>query len=292
MRLLLTGASGFLGQALLRRVVAAGGEVTALGRRAPAGARLVAADLARPETLRAALAALAGERFDALVHLAVSRRHRDFPEAALDMFHVNASAAAELLDFARRAGVGRAVFGSTGTVYGAAEAPSPESRFVPPGSYFAASKLFADALCGLYRGLLPVAVLRLYAPYGPGLEDRMLADLAARVREGRPLELPAAGPGLAFAATWVEDAVAAIEAALAEGWNETVNVAAPEVWTIESAGRLLGELLGREPRFARGAAAAAPRLLPDLSRLAALLPGRRFLGLREGLARMLQERRA
>ncbi len=288
MRLLLTGTSGFLGQALLRHGLAAGWEVTALGRTAPAGARLVKADLAAPGSLRAALEALDGARFDALVHLAVSRRHRDFPDGALDMFQVNAAAAAELLDFARRAGVGRAVFGSTGTVYGGG--PGDEEAFNRPTGYFGATKLFADALCGFYRGLLPVAVLRLYAPYGPGLADRMLTDLAARVREGRPLTLPAEGPGLAFAATWAEDALAVIEAALAEAWNETVNVAAPEVWTIESTGHLLGELLGRAPAFERTAAPAAPRLVPDLARLGARMPGRRFVGLREGLPRMLAQR--
>jgi UDP-glucose 4-epimerase len=287
MRLLLTGASGFLGQALLRRARDAGWEVTALGRTAPAGARLVPADLAAPGSLRAALDALGGARFEAILHLAVSRRHRDFPDGALDMFQVNAAAAAELLDFARRGGAARAVFGSTGTVYGAGD--TREDAFHRPRSYFAASKLFADALCDLYRGLLPVAVLRFYAPYGPGLSDRLLTDLAARVREGRALTLPAEGPGLAFATTWVEDALATIEAALAGSWNETVNVAAPEVWTIESAGHLLGELLGRAPRFERGAAPAAPRLVPDLARLGALMPGRRFVGLREGLPRMLAQ---
>lgn len=298
MRLLLTGASGFLGRALCARALAGGAEVTALGRAAPPGARIVAADLARPDSLRATLEGLRGERFDALVHLAVSRHHRDFPDRALDMFHVNASAAAELLDFARLAGVPRAVFGSTGTVYSAttaaAAAGAPgnaEAEFNRPTGYFAATKLFADALCELYRGLLPVAVLRFYAPYGPGLADRMLVDLAARVREGRPLSLPATGPGLAFAATYVEDALDVIAAALAGGWNETVNVAAPEVWTIESAGHLLGELLGRAPRFERGPAQAAPRIVPDTARLRTLLPGRDFIGLREGLARMLAHAR-
>ena len=57
------------------------------------------------------------------------------------MFQVNAAAAAELLDFARRAGVGRAVFGSTGTVYGAG--PGNEDSFSRPPGYFAATKLFA-----------------------------------------------------------------------------------------------------------------------------------------------------
>ncbi len=290
-RILLTGGSGFLGAALLRHCVAEGAQVTVLGRAAPAlpGVTLAEADLAAPAALPAVLAALrAGPRFDALLHLAVSRRHRDFPGGALDMFRVNAAAAAELLAFAAEGHAARAVFGSTGTVHG--DAPpggSPDDGFVRPSSYFAATKLFADTLCALYRGLLPIAVLRLHAPYGPGLADRMLADLARRVRQGRAIDLPAEGPGLGFAATFVDDAVAVALRALVEGWNETVNVAAPEAWTIESAGLLLGELLGRAPVFARGAPARPPALLPDTARLGALMPGHAFTGLREGLAAML-----
>lgn len=294
-RILLTGASGFLGQAAARHWLAQGIEVVSLGRSAPPGCRHVPADLARPGSLRAALDGLCAEpRCDALVHLAVSRHHRDFPDKALDMFQVNAAAAAELLDFARRSGIGRAVFGSTGTVYSATtastEATAPgnaEGEFNRPASYFAASKLFADSLCEFYRGHLPIATLRLYAPYGPGLSDRMLVDLAARVQEGRPLSLPAEGPGLAFAAVYVDDAVGMIGQALVEDWNETVNIAAPEIWTIESAGHLLGELFGRAPRFERGSARFAPRIVPDTARLRALTAGRAFTGLREGLRRML-----
>ncbi len=295
-RILLTGTSGFIGGALLQNFSARGVEVTSLGREpAPAllGVRSVTVDLGAPGSLRAALDRLKSEApFDAIVHLAVSRHHRDFPGKALDLFQVNAASAAELLDFARVTGVSRAVFGSTGTVYSSttistdAAAGNVESEFRKPNSYFAASKLFADVLCEFYRDYLPIATLRLYAPYGPGLKDRMLTDLAARVRTGQPLSLPATGPGLAFSATYVDDCLAVIDQALAGSWNETVNVASSEVWTIESAGYLLGELLGRAPQFERGQVAFAPRIVPDTSRLQQLST-HAFVGLKDGLVRML-----
>ncbi|MGW9333398.1 NAD-dependent epimerase/dehydratase family protein [Bosea sp. NPDC055594] len=295
-RILVTGGSGFIGQALTGDLLAAGHEVTQLGRQASiAGSRHANADLSDPASLRSALAELRKQpRFDAIIHLAVSRHHREFPQRALDMFYVNTAAAAELLDFARETGVGRAVFGSTGTVYSSTvsaedtEQPgSHESEFRRPSSYFAASKLFADSFCDLYRGFLPIATLRFYAPYGPHLEDRMLSDLVARVRSGRPLSLPASGSGLAFSATYVDDALAVIKAAIAEGWNETVNVAAPGYETIESAGHLIGDLVGKAPCFERGKAGLAPKIVPDTERLGELMPQHRFTDLRTGLAGMI-----
>lgn len=301
MRILLTGASGFIAQSLVKDLVAEGQAITCLGRKAPAlpGVSAATADLGDPASLRAALGALRREpRFDAIIHLAVSRHHREFPEKALDLFYVNTAAAAELLDFARETGVPQAVFGSTGTVYSTttastdvAAAGNHESEFRKPAHYFAASKLFADTLCDFYRSHLRIATLRFYAPYGPGLEDRMLADLVARVEGGRPLSLPAAGPGLAFASIYIDDAKAVIRSALAAGWNETVNAAGMDVQTIESVGRLIGRIIGREPLFERGAQTSAPRLVPDVARLGELMPGRRFTDMETGLRAMIAARR-
>lgn len=297
-RILVTGSSGFIGRALVRDFHAAGHELILLGRHGAAGTTHAPADLANPTSLRAALAALRQEpRLDAIVHLAVSRHHREFPQRALDMFYVNTATAAELLDFARETGVGQAVFGSTGTVYSTVTSAEDdnargnhESEFRRPNSYFAASKLFADGFCDFYRGYLPIATLRLYAPYGPGLEDRMLSDLVERVRSGRPLSLPAAGSGLAFSATYVDDALTVVKVALAARWNETVNVAAPGYETIESAGHLIGQLLGKTPSFERDSSKQSPKIMPATERLRELMPDHHFTDLRTGLLAMIAGR--
>lgn len=297
-RLLVTGGSGFLGKAFIRAMAAEGHTVVALGRTPIAcgfPVELAPTDLSDPASVRSTLSKLRDQRpFDAIVHLAVSRHHREFPAKALDLFHVNSTVAAELLEFARTTGVDTSVFGSTGTVYSSTTKSSDtsdpgdrEDVFRRPSSYFAASKLFADVMAELYRGLMAVSVLRFYAPYGPGLEDRMLCDLIDRVREGRPLSLPATGPGLAFSAVYVDDAVHVLREALAKRWNLTVNVAAPEAWTIESAGHLIGKLVGKAPVFERSAAPHAPRIVPNTEKLADLLPGRVFTGLEAGLAQMI-----
>jgi nucleoside-diphosphate-sugar epimerase len=70
MRVLVTGASGFLGRAACARLLDEGHEVVALVRRPgsePAGTRAVAGDLAEPVTL---VSAVAGAAPDAVLHLA------------------------------------------------------------------------------------------------------------------------------------------------------------------------------------------------------------------------------
>jgi UDP-glucose 4-epimerase len=296
-RILMTGSSGFVGRSLAVDLLAAGCELVTLGRKGSglAGVVNIDANLGDPALLRSALGALrSGPPFDQIIHLAVSRHHREFPEKALDLFYVNTGSVAELLDFARQTGVRNAVFGSTGTVYGLAHEPGSdnaggnlENEFARPPHYFAATKLFADTFCEYYRSSFNIATLRLYAPYGPGLADRMLTDLVGRVKEGRPLTLPTHGPGLSFACTHLSDVKATIRRALDEGWNETVNVAGPDVLSIETVGHLIGKVLGKEPQFERSAAINSPRLVPDLARLNRLMTGHVFVNAVQGITEMI-----
>uniref|UniRef100_UPI0037480321 NAD-dependent epimerase/dehydratase family protein n=1 Tax=Escherichia coli TaxID=562 RepID=UPI0037480321 len=55
-------------------------------------------------------------RMDAILHLAQSDRYREFPAGAPDVFRFNVDVPAQLMLWAKTAGVSRAVFASTGTV--------------------------------------------------------------------------------------------------------------------------------------------------------------------------------
>jgi nucleoside-diphosphate-sugar epimerase len=74
---------------------------------------------------------------DVVMHLAVSRRHREFPEAALDMFNVIVAITAHLLDFARKAGVRRSSSAPPApSTIPSARPVQHEDDALAPGSYF------------------------------------------------------------------------------------------------------------------------------------------------------------
>lgn len=294
MRILVTGASGFIGQILLRKL-GSDHHITALGRSAgAAGAaenvELKPCDLNDPAAVRSALAELEQtDPFDVIIHIAVSRLHRDFPATALDLFHVNTAATAYLMDFAWRTGVSHAIIGSTGSVYNPpAGVLSSERDFTPPKSFFAASKQAADAFAEQYRALLPVSILRLFVPYGPGQTDRMLPGLVNRLRNGQPVTVPVTGPALTFAPIYGEDVVRVIETCMAEVWNETVNVATSEVLTLDQAARVIGEALGIEAKIESSETAGSHYLVPDVSRLNALMDTSGFTTFTDGIHAMVQ----
>ena len=281
MHVLLTGATGFLGEAWLA-ALPAGTDVTVLGRTPPPHrtVNFIECELGRPGAVaEARVAGRLPETIDAVVHLAVSRHHRHFPRSALDMFEVNVAVAAHLLDYARSARASRFLCGSTGSVYDSSFGGElREDAALAPQRYFPASKHASELLSAAYRDIFPVSVLRFFGPYGPGQADRLAPDLINRVSTGDAVTLPP---------TWVDDAIRVINQALTQSWNTTVNVAAPEVWTVAAAAEEIGRALGRRPVFDRQSGAPDYCFTPSLDRLGERMDTKEFVCFGEGIRRIL-----
>jgi nucleoside-diphosphate-sugar epimerase len=194
MRILVTGATGFVGSALTRRLDSAGDQVVAAVRsaaKAPAGKHVITAvcgDLGGDTNWREAL-----QGVDAVVHLA-ARVHQMNDQSAdplREFRRVNTDGALNLARQAAAAGVGRFVFVSSIKVNG--EGTEPGRPFTAndtpqPGDPYGISK--AEAEAGL-RTLaaqtgMGVAIIRPVLVYGPGVRANFEA-LMRSVAKGRLL---------------------------------------------------------------------------------------------------------
>ncbi|MFJ4841900.1 NAD-dependent epimerase/dehydratase family protein [Streptomyces sp. NPDC088746] len=154
-RVMVTGATGLLGTAVVSQLLGEGREVTALVRDAGKAARqfrphpgltVVTADILRPETYRGALPGVA-----AVIHTAAYFREYYLPDADLPrLFATNVDAVTTLLREAVAAGVPTVVQTSSVNTLGAGteEEPANESAGPPPGwerNAYRASKVRAEA---------------------------------------------------------------------------------------------------------------------------------------------------
>jgi nucleoside-diphosphate-sugar epimerase len=175
MRVLVTGAEGFVGTHLCVRLVAEGFEVRPVTRSSHG-------DLARigdPDSLL--------EGVEALVHLA-NVAHRVADLGLLDA--VNALGTQRLARAARRAGVRRFVYLSSAKVYGedSGVMPYSESGAPAPLDAYGRSKLAAESALRSEYGAAGLVVLRPPLVYGPGVKANFLVLLRA-VERGLPLPL-------------------------------------------------------------------------------------------------------
>lgn len=265
-RIIITGARGLLGKQLVPILEGEGAEVIALDR--------PAFDLSQPLDL-----GQLPERADAVVYLAQSRRFREFPGGAGDMFQVNVSRVTELLDYAERTGVRSFVYASTGGVYAPSERPIDEqSPLADPMGFYPASKRSAELLAQCYAGRMNVAVLRYFFIYGPGQQPDMLVPrLIDSVRTGSPINLQGQD-GLRLCPVHALDAARATAAATKLDRSAVINVAGPEALSLRAMGEVIGDVVGKEPRFEVRDAPEAIDYVADTARMRELLssPALRF----------------
>jgi len=284
-KIVLTGATGFIGSHLLPEL-AAEHDVVAVARRPPdravEGVVWVEHDLTRS----LAEARLPG-RADAIVHLAQSKRYREFPDGADDVFAVNVRSTFELLQYATAAGVGAFVFASTGGVYGSGERALSEDDRLNPLNFYISSKYSAEALVRSYRQLFRAITFRFFFVYGPGQRGMLVPSLLERVVGGGPITIQGE-PGLRLNPIFIRDAIRVFEPALALGRSELFNVAGDEVVTIRDLVRLMEEATGRQAAVSHAAAAGGEGdLVGDNTRMKELLGVTPATALRDGLRSML-----
>jgi len=208
MKILVTGAAGFIGAALANRLLARGDTVVGVdnlndyyevalkearlarltGRQGFAFERLDIVD-------RNAMARLfAADRFEVVVHLAAQAGVRysvDHPEQYVD---ANVVGFGNVLEGCRRSGVPHLVFASTSSVYGLnTRLPFSEGDNVDhPASLYAATKkaneLMAHAYAHIYG--LPCTGLRFFTVYGPWGRPDMSPFLFVRaILAGEPIKV-------------------------------------------------------------------------------------------------------
>lgn len=209
MKVLVTGAAGFIGSHLSKKLAARGDEVVGLDnfnsivypaaiKRARAAElaplpnfRMVEEDIRHREAL---FTLFETEKFEAVAHLGALAGVRNavkYPDLYVE---VDLNATQHLMDAARTTGVGNFVFASTSSVYGQTEVvPFVETDHCDrPLQPYAAAKRAAEILGFSYHHLFGfnMTVLRFFTVYGPsGRPDMMAYLLAESITKGTQVPL-------------------------------------------------------------------------------------------------------
>lgn len=261
MKVLVTGADGFIGSHLVEALVAKGIDVRAfvfynsfnswgwLDRAEPRLRKeldVFAGDIRDPNGVRTAM-----KGCDAVLHLAALIAipfSYHSPDSYVD---TNVKGTLNVMQAARELDVVRVVHTSTSEVYGTARfVPITEEHPLQGQSPYSATKIAADQLAYSFHASfgLPVVIARPFNTYGPRQSARaVIPTIITQIANGaREIKLGAVAPTRDF--SFVADTVSAFIAALESraGVGEVVNFGSNFEISVGDTARLIAEVMGRD----------------------------------------------
>jgi nucleoside-diphosphate-sugar epimerase len=289
-RVLLTGAGGFLGRYVHQSLTARGIETIALGRTQGLPGGFIAADLLNPSSVESAVAQAGATH---LVHLAWYVEHGKFWQSPLNADWVDATA--YLAEAFCKAGGRRVVAAGTCFEYAQTEGPAIEDVTpVQPRTPYGIAKDEARSrvMAACARFGASCAWGRIFVPYGTGENaQRLLPSLIAALTGSRPafgVNRPALRDFINAAD--LGEAFAVLAAAEESG---PYNISTGEGVKIETVVREVAAQLGADPAPILDLPSARPGepavIVGDCRKLEAL-GWRPRVALKEGVARMIARR--
>jgi dTDP-glucose 4,6-dehydratase len=297
MRILVTGAAGFLGSHLIELLLADGH--TVIGVDNLATGRLANLEHLQGEPRFSLLERDICQPFepgqvDAIYNLASPASPADYMRLGVETLRVGAYGVFNTLDIARRY---RALYlhASTSECYGDPEIhPQPESYWgnvnpIGPRSVYDEAKRFAEATVMAYHRYRGVntRLARIFNTYGPRLQPsdgRVISNFLMQALRGEDLTIYGDG-SQTRSFCYVTDLIDGIVRLAASDEHEPVNIGNPEEWTIADCAREVLAVTGSKSRVRNLALPVddPARRRPDITRARTVLGWEPKMQLREGL---------
>jgi dTDP-glucose 4,6-dehydratase len=263
MRILLTGAAGFLGSHLAERWLAEGHEVLGVDNfitgsqdniarlQTHAGFSFQFHDVSVPLFVRGSV--------DGVLHFASPASPVDYLEFPIQTLKVGSLGTHNMLGLARAKGA-RFLLASTSEVYGDPEVhPQPESYWgrvnpVGPRGVYDEAKRFSEAMTGAYRDHhgLDTRLVRIFNTYGPRMrpgDGRVVSNFLVQGLRGESLTLYGDG-SQTRSFCYVDDLVEGIWRLFHSDYKGPVNLGNPDEFSIRELADAVLELTQRQSALA------------------------------------------
>jgi len=302
MRIVITGAAGFIGSHLSEALLDRGHSVVGIDN-------LLTGDTAN-------VAHLAGRDFvfvkhdvtnyinvegpvDAVLHWASPASPIDYLELPIPTLKVGALGTHKALGLAKAKNA-RFVIASTSEVYGdPLEHPQKETYWgnvnpIGPRGVYDEAKRFAEAMTTAYHRYhgLDAKIVRIFNTYGPRMrlrDGRAVPAFMSQALTGEDVTIFGSGRQTR-SFCYVSDLVDGIIRLMESNVNEPVNIGNPHEMTIEEIARMIIKLTGSKSKIVyRPLPEDDPKVRqPDITRARTLLGWEPKVGLEEGLTRTLE----
>ena len=205
-KFLITGATGLIGQSIVRRILMHGGKVVAVVRDLERAKKIIGED-SSIEFILSDINTLPIEAIDVdyIIHAAANTSSKAFIEEPLSIIDTSINGTKRVLEISRLSNVKGMVYLSSMEVYGTPQTDDKIDELhgsnlntMSVRSCYPESKRLCECLCAVYAShyKVPAKVIRLTQTFGPGVrysDGRVFAQFARCVIEGKDIVLKTKG---------------------------------------------------------------------------------------------------
>jgi dTDP-glucose 4,6-dehydratase len=302
MRVLVTGAAGFLGSHLCDRLLALGHRVVGMDNGLTGNPANLSHVKSHPQfqyVLHDVTNFIEVQGpLDGVLHFASPASPVDYLQFPIQTLKVGALGTHKALGLAKAKGA-RFLLASTSEVYGDPLVhPQPESYWgnvnpVGPRGVYDEAKRFAEALTMAYHRYhhLDTRIVRIFNTYGPRMrpnDGRVVSNFIVQALKGEPLTVYGDG-SQSRSFCYVDDLIDGIVRLFERGGSEPTNLGNPHEFTVRQLAELVLRLTeSRSPVVQRPLPTDDPKVRqPDITRARATLGWEPSVPLEEGLQRTI-----
>jgi len=265
LKILITGAAGFIGSHLSETLLNEGHEIVGFDNFDPFYAReikernleksfstgsfnLIEGDLNDSGDMENLFS---GQKYDVVIHLAAKAGVRPSIKHPLDYTKVNIQGTQNLLEMMKIEGLKRLVFASSSSVYGNSKVVpyNEEMNVNNPISPYAATKVAGEVLCSAYSHLFDISVtcLRFFTVYGPRQRPEMaIAKFIRKAYNGESISVFGDGTS-SRDFTYIDDIIQGVVSAVHNDLGyEIINLGESSTIELNSLIALIEKLTGKE----------------------------------------------
>jgi UDP-glucose 4-epimerase len=257
-RFLVTGAAGFIGFYLARRLTDLGAEVVVVdyffygnkNKLEKLDLNIIETDISKTN-----LSTLIKSDIDYILHFGAPSSVVLFNEKPAIRFGETVMGMLNIMELAKKKSVRKIVYPSSGSVYGKARSPQSEDVKPQPVNLYGIGKLTCEMIAKLYQNDIDSVGLRIFAGYGPG--ERHKGEIASPVTmflraalEGRhPVIFGDGTQGRDF--VYIGDIVEAILKSVDSETPPILNVGSGRSYTFNQTIEMINELTDKniEPKY-------------------------------------------
>lgn len=240
------GASGFIGSNLVRHMHGLGFDVIPMSSFDGSGLDLHSGLM--PANFKFT------KKVDAVIYAAQSPHYKDVPKFAWHLMSVNSVAPLQVAVAAEKAGAKYFIYLSTGNVYKHSFCPLKEADEIGGVDWYSFSKIQGERALSLLAGGMQVTSVRIFAVYGPGQKEKLIPNIMRSVEGDKEIMLASARAGIVDGGMrinpcYIDDAVDVLTHLACHGGPEILNLAGPQIVSIEDIANFWSEQCGVKPRF-------------------------------------------